>query len=159
MKALPLGAAAGLVLVALMFAAMATPLGHVVVGGSEAIRAKALQFGLLSHYWVFALALSIVHSLVEEVYWRWFVFGRLRRVVSLPWAHLLAGAAFAAHHVVVTAVFFSLPVGLLLGGAVGLGGVSWSLLYQRQGTLAGAWLCHAIVDMGIMAIGYKLLLP
>jgi hypothetical protein len=47
----------------------------------------------------------------------------------------------------------------LLGGAVGLGGIIWSLLYQRQGTLSGAWLCHAIVDMGIMAIGYKLLLP
>ena len=46
---------------------------------------------------------------------------------------------------------------VLLGASVGFGGVAWSLLYQHQRTLSGAWLCHAIVDMGIMAIGFRLL--
>lgn len=32
-----------------------------------------------------------------------------------------------------------------------------SLLYQRQGTLAGAWACHLAADLGIMGIGYRLL--
>ena len=46
---------------------------------------------------------------------------------------------------------------LVFAALVGVGGVIWSLLYARQRTLLGAWISHLLVDVGIMALGYKLI--
>ncbi len=157
LKALPLGLLAGVLMAALLVGLMATPLGAVATESAGRIRLKALQLGILEWYWPFALFLSLVNSMVEEFYWRWFVYGRMRRLTGVWPAHLLAGAAFAAHHVVVATQFFPVGWGILFGSAVGLGGVAMSILYERQGTLSGAWACHLVADLGIMAIGYRLL--
>jgi membrane protease YdiL (CAAX protease family) len=157
LRAVPLGALVGLLVVGLMAGLMATPAGAVVLQSAGTIRAKAHQLGILNHYVAFAIFLSLVNSAVEEFYWRWFVYGQIRRLLPGWWAHALAGAAFAAHHVVVVTQFFPLGVALIFGIAVGLGGVIMSVLYERQRTLGGAWVCHLIVDLGIMGIGYGLL--
>lgn len=157
LRAIPAGAFWGLLFAGLMAGLLMTPMGAVVAESAGRIRLKAQQMGILDWYWPFAIFLSLGNSLVEEVYWRWFVYGRLRGMVGVWPAHLLAGAAFAAHHVVVAMQFFPPAWGLFFGLSVGVGGVAMSLLYQRQGTLAGAWACHLAADLGIMAIGYRLL--
>jgi len=156
-RAVPVGVLLGLVIVGAMFAALQTPLGSVVEAAAEPLKSKAQELGFLNYFWPFALFLSLVNSLLEEYYWRWFVFGRLRRVVRTTLAHVLAGAAFASHHVIMLSQFFPLQWALVLGGFVGLGGVIWSLLYDRQETLAGTWVCHLAVDLGIMCVGHHLL--
>jgi hypothetical protein len=98
-----------------------------------------------------------VNSLIEEYYWRWFLFGHLRQVVPVFLAYLLAGVAFAAHHVVITTQFFPMSWGLLIGAFVGVAGVIWSVMYARQQTIMGVWVSHIIADLGIMFIGYNLL--
>jgi uncharacterized protein len=156
-RALPLGALVGALVVAAFAVALRTGLGSVVDGTAGAIGTKARQLGILDHYWAFALFLSLANSLVEEYYWRWFLFGRLRLVLPRWPSHLVAAAAFAAHHAVVTTQFLPLGWGLAAAAAVALGGLIMSTLYERQGTVAGAWACHLLADLGIMGIGYRLL--
>ena len=156
-RAIALGLLTGGAIVALMFALMATPLGDMALNSAGRIRAKAEDLGLLAYYWPFAIFLSVIHSLIEEYYWRWFVFGRLAEAMPVTLAHLLAGVAFAAHHVVVATQFFPLGWGVLLGSLVGVGGVVWSIHYRTQRTLAGAWISHLVVDLGIMTIGHRLI--
>jgi len=157
LKALPLGLLTGAVVVGAIFAAMASPLGEVAAAGAGDIRRKAAELGILDHYWPFAIFLSVLHSLIEEYYWRWFVFGRLRQVTRAWAAHLLAAAAFAAHHVVIATQFFPPGWGFLFGALVGVGGLVWSLLLARQKTLTGIWLSHMLADLGIMVAGHKLI--
>lgn len=156
-RAIPLGIFLGISIVLLMLGLMQTPLGEIVATSSENIRNKARELGILEYYWPFALFLSVIHSLIEEYYWRWFVFGHLREVLTTSSAHVLAGLSFAAHHVVVATQFFPIGWGVLLGGLAGAGGILWSLMYEKQQTLMGAWICHLIVDLGILAIGHKIL--
>jgi len=156
-QAIPLGVFLGIAIVVLMFGLMRTPLGEVVRNGSDSIGRKTQELGVLKHYWLFALFLSVIHSLIEEYYWRWFVFGRLKNVVNTPWAHAIAGVSFAAHHIVIATQFFPVLWGLLFGGLAGAGGVIWSVMYDKQKTLVGAWFCHLIVDLGIMVIGHSIL--
>ncbi len=156
-RAVPAGLLLGVGIVALMLVVLRTPVGDVAFASAGRIRAKALQLGVLDHYVPFAIVLSVVHSLIEEYYWRWFVYGRLRSALAAAPAHLLAGASFAAHHVVLTTQYLPFAWGLVLGSLVGVGGIAWSLLYQRQRTLAGAWASHMLVDLGIMAIGFRIL--
>jgi membrane protease YdiL (CAAX protease family) len=156
-KAIPLGILSGLAIVVLLLGVMQTPLGEEIARNSENIRRKAQELGFLRYYWPFGLFLSLVNSLIEEYYWRWFTFGHLREVVNTLGAHVLAGVAFASHHVVVASQFFPGFWGLALGGCVGVAGVLWSVMYQKQKTLVGAWLSHLIADLGVMGIGYGLL--
>lgn len=155
--ALGWGSLMGAAVLLLMGALMLSPLGDMVREGAARIRVRVEGMGVLDHFLWFALFLSVVHSLIEEVYWRGFVFGNLRRWLPLGWAHVVAGLAFCAHHVVVLSQFFSLGMACFLGFSVGVGGVLWSVLYVRHGTLLGAWLSHMIVDFGIMALGAHLM--
>lgn len=156
LKSLPLGILVGLGIVGVMVLLMLTPVWESVQAGGPAIREKVAGLGILEHYILFALFVSFIHSFIEEYYWRWFVYGQLRELVK-PWvAHLLAALSFSAHHIVVTTQFFSPVLGVVFGLLVGGGGLFWSLLYERQKTLAGAWVSHMLADIGLLSIGYYL---
>ncbi|MBA1146146.1 CPBP family intramembrane metalloprotease [Ectothiorhodospiraceae bacterium WFHF3C12] len=157
LRALPMGLLSGLLIVAALLALLATPLNALLDTAAPAVREKVATFGIGEHYWAFAVGFSVIHAGIEEYYWRWFLFGSLRRRLPAGAAHALAAVAFAAHHVVVGATFFGLALGLLLGACVAAGGVIWSLMLARQDTLAGAWLSHILVDLGLAYVGYRLL--
>jgi len=127
---------------------------------SELILEKVAAFGIDApwKYALLALFYSLVHSLLEEYYWRWFVFGQLRRVMPSGPAIAIAALAFAAHHVIVLAIYFgpSSPATWLLSSAVVVGGLFWAWLYERTGSLLGPWLSHLLIDAGIFWIGYDL---
>ncbi len=110
-------------------------------------------------YVFLAAFLTVAHSLMEEGYWRWFVFGRLRDFLPWGWAVLLSSLAFMGHHVIVLHVylpgrFLSAVVPFSL--AIAVGGAVWAWLYERTGTLYSSWLSHALVDAAIFVIGWDL---
>ena len=156
-KTLIPGGLLGLGIVGVMFLGMQTPLGDIICANDANIRTRVDGLGMLDYFIPFTIFVSVLHSFLEEFYWRWFVFGNLRCVVSLPLAHTIAGIGFAAHHIVVLSQFFPLWLAAALGSCVGIGGIFWSLLYQRQNTMLGIWFSHMIVDIGMMTIGYKLI--
>ncbi len=122
------------------------------------LEAQVKQFGVYNHYILYALFLSIINSGLEEYYWRWFVFGRLKAKVNPPAAVVLSSVAFAAHHFVALQSFFGSFVlaGLFSIGIAG-GGAIWACHYHRTGRLWGVWVSHCIVDMGALSVGYHLL--
>ncbi len=135
------------------------PFGWLDEAGPQ-VQQKVRGFGVGSIWAYAALTLfySAVHSGLEEYYWRWFVFDRLRHVTRLPWAILLSSLGFMAHHVIVLGFFFGWqsPLTYLLSGAVAVGGAFWAWLYDRTGSLAGPWLSHALVDVGIFVVGFDI---
>jgi membrane protease YdiL (CAAX protease family) len=126
------------------------------------LRSKLEQLGMDSPagYVLLAAFLTVIHSLLEEYYWRWFVFGWLRRQVPLPTAIMVSSLGFMAHHVIILAVFLPgyflsavVPFSLCVAG----GGAFWAWLYDRTGSLYAPWVSHLLVDAAIMAVGYELL--
>jgi uncharacterized protein len=157
LESLPLALLSGAAISAALFALMRTPLAAMVEEAVPAIRAKAQQLGFLAHYWSFAIFLSLIHSLLEEYYWRWFVYGRLRELLPPAVALALAALAFGAHHVVVLSQYFTLGWAFGLGLMVALGGALWCLMYRYQQNIVGAWISHMVVDLAVMWLGYRLL--
>jgi membrane protease YdiL (CAAX protease family) len=156
-RALALGLLSGTALAAVMLSSMKTPLLHVAESGSMNIGAKTAELGIMQYYSSYALLISLVNSLVEEYYWRWFLYGRLRSLVGVHWAHILAGVAFASHHTLVTTHYFGVGWGLAFGVCVGVGGIIWSMMYEIHKTILGAWVSHLIVDLALFSIGHMLL--
>jgi membrane protease YdiL (CAAX protease family) len=123
------------------------------------LRAKLADFGAATpvRFILLGSFMTLLHSLLEEYYWRWFVFGELKRVISVTPAIIISGFAFMAHHVVVLASFvpnLAFMVALSLGVAVG--GMVWAWLYHRTGSIWSAWLSHLLIDGAIMIVGYDI---
>ena len=139
---------------------VASPAGLFGSTAGEAIRQKieGLGMGSLPRYVVLATFYVLLHSLFEEYYWRWFVFGRLRNLTSLPASIGVSSLGFMAHHVCIVSTFFGWlsPMSLLLSAAVAGGGVIWAWLYHRTNSLFAPWISHAFVDAAIFFVGYDL---
>ena len=107
-----------------------------------------------------AVFISLGNSTLEEYFWRWFAFGRLRRYWRPALAAVVTCTLFGLHHFVVLSKYFPdnwILAALPLSFGTVLGGLIWCYLYQRRGTLYAAWLSHFLIDVAVMAIGYDLL--
>ncbi len=155
----------GLFTVAVMFAVYfglmrGTSLAEVA---AQAILVKLREFNLASPlaFLLFAVFVSVLHSLFEEYYFRWFIFNLLKHHLNLTAAVVLSALAFMAHHIITLAVYF--PGGwnfiilvVLFSIAVAVGGAVWALIYDSAQSLYAPWLSHLIVDAGIMVVGWDL---
>lgn len=157
LQSIPMGIMIGLPIAVVIGLLMLSPIGSVVKEASPLVKQKCIDLGIINHFILFGLVISIFHSLLEEYYWRWFVYGKLREVVTIRTAHFLGALAFTLHHIVVMMQFFELPWALFFSTCVGIGGCFWSVLFQKQRTLVGAWVSHAIVDIALMSVGYYLI--
>ncbi len=112
-------------------------------------------------YLAMSAGLSLVHSFLEEYYWRWFVFQRAARWLPYPAAVAVASAAFASHHLIVVARyvpperFWSLAVPAT--AAIAVAGALWCWLFRRSGNLLAPWASHLVVDAVLMGIGARLI--
>ena len=127
---------------------------------AEAVRAKVVFFGLGSpaRFAAAGVFYAVVHSGLEEYYWRFFVFGELRLVLSKAPAILVSSLGFMAHHVIILATFlgWGSPFTYCAAAAVAMGGAFWAWLYERTGSLLGPWLGHLLVDAAIFMVGFDL---
>jgi membrane protease YdiL (CAAX protease family) len=139
---------------------------EVMAVGRREILGQVRQFGLdtPAAYAAFACFVALLHSLAEEYYFRWFVFGLLRRHVGLATAVGLSSLSFMAHHVILLAVYFPgaeafVRVVVPFALAVAAGGAVWAWLYDRARSLYAPWVSHLLIDAGLMALGYVLVAP
>lgn len=127
------------------------------------IREKIAGMGLASPARFLALGVfySLFHSLLEEYYWRWFVFTGLKQHTRVIPAIAISSVAFSAHHLVVLWTYFSHApaIALLLTASVAVGGAFWAWLYQRSGSIVPSWMSHLVVDAAIFSLGYHLAAP
>lgn len=120
---------------------------------------EKIQCNSPTGYILMAAFVSIPHALLEEYYWRWFVFGGLRRYLPLYLAITLSSWGFMGHHVIVLAFYFpgkfwigTMPFSL----CVAAGGAVWAWLFHRTGNLYAPWLSHLLIDVAIMVVGFDL---
>src|SRR5437588_4505735 len=110
-------------------------------------------------YALLSIFIAGAHSLMEEYYWRWFVFGQLKCVVTIMAAAALSSLAFMAHHVIILWVYFSgdfFAAALPFAVCVATGGCVWAWLYERTGRLYASWLGHLLAGVGMLVVGYDM---
>lgn len=129
----------------------------------EPMREKIAGLGVATPWRFIAIGVfySAIHSLLEEYYWRWFVFARMQTYMPLAAAIALSSIAFSAHHLVVLWVYFAHApwMAVLLTAAIAAGGAFWAWLYHRSKSIFPVWWSHLLVDAGIFAAGYHLARP
>ncbi len=106
---------------------------------------------------IFASAMSLGNSLMEEYVWRWFVFSRFKVLVGVWSAILLSALFFTVHHVIILWNVGS--IWLVLAGSIALfaGGIIWGYLYNKYNSIWPGWICHVAADTAIMWVTWQML--
>jgi hypothetical protein len=153
------GLASGLAIAGLIFGGYQALAGSPQIAtAATAVQARLALIGFSNRTGFILLGLFYagLHSWLEEFYWRWFVFGRLRELTTTLAAIVVSSLGFMAHHVIVLLTYFPVPLAIALSAAVALAGGFWAWLYQRTGSLYGPWLSHMLADAAIFAVGYQM---
>lgn len=156
--------------------------GGFLVGAGLGIAIGAViwgAFALFAHAWIeptmlreltaengldtplrYALAclwLATVNATLEEYAFRWFITGQCEKLMPRWPAIVLSALLFTLHHVVVLRAFFGWDVTLLASFGTFVGGATWSWMYLKYRSIWPAVLSHAIVDVAIFALGWRLI--
>jgi len=113
----------------------------------------AWKFALAILFWVF------INSVLEEYVFRWFITSKIEQLVGGVWIPIfLSAGIFTIHHTIALAYFID-PLGNLLASlGVFIGGAIFSWLYMTYRSIWIAWIAHAIADVAIFIIGWKMVI-
>jgi len=99
-----------------------------------------------------------VNAPLEEYTYRWFIFTRCRALMPTLPAVFLSAAIFVSHHTLLLLGFgIAAPIVVLASAGIFIGGVAWSWCYHRYGSIWPGFVSHAVVDVAVLAIGWRLL--
>lgn len=151
-----LGVVAGMVLV--FFAILPKEITSMLTA-TAGEKVNAMGIDTLAKYLLLMAFYVVFHSLLEEYYWRWFVYDILQKQVPSWLAKVISSLGFMAHHIVLLTSFFGWgsPFAWLFSGSVAVGGMFWCWQFDRPWGFRSAWLSHAMVDAGIFGLGIYIL--
>ena len=98
-----------------------------------------------------------MNSLIEEYFWRWWVYERLRAFAAPLAAVALSGVLFTVHHVFALNAYLPWELTVLASLGVLTGGVTWSWIYAWYGNIWAAYVSHVWADVVIFWIGWEVL--
>lgn len=104
-----------------------------------------------------SLYISFANSLLEEFFFRGFLFANLKALTGRGFAHGFSALAFSAYHVAMMAGWFSPVLFVLVLAGLAAGGVIFNLLNERRGNICTSWLVHMFANFAINTIGFILL--
>lgn len=99
------------------------------------------------HFWLFALAFSLVNSLMEELIWRGGLFTQFSEQLGTPWAIVLTSLGFGLQHY---SLGFSWGSCLLFA----LAGYFYAGLMIRSKSIVPAILVHFVINMLMVFSGF-----
>ena len=106
--------------------------------------------------WV-SLYISFVNSLLEEFFFRGFIFTNLKKSSNRLLAYGISSLLFSLYHTAMMLGWFSLPLFLLVLVGLFAGGVIFNYLNERYDSLVVSWGVHMFANFSINTIGFLLL--
>lgn len=104
-----------------------------------------------------SLYISFINSLLEEFFFRGFLFLQLKGLWNRKWAYMFSALAFSLYHCAMMIGWFSWWMfGLILLGLFAAG-LLFDLLDDKQETIYTSWLPHMFANFAINTIGFILM--
>lgn len=124
---------------------------------SQVTEALNENVGVNKENFVFvAIYISFANSLLEEFFFRGFIFMNLRRLASRKSAYLVSSLAFAMYHVAMMSGWFSIWLFFLLLAALIVAGIIFDWLNEKQQNIYTSWFVHMFANFAINTVGFIL---
>lgn len=132
--------------------------GFVVIFQSSVLDIPQLQ--RLLEKWNFSgakvillvLVLALINPILEELYWREFMFGRLSLKLGNVIAVLITAIFYSLYHLIVVMDIFSFPFNVLSVISVFLAGLMWGIFRVKLNSIVASIISHSLADIGIMLV-------
>ena len=104
-----------------------------------------------------SLYISFVNSLLEEFFFRGFLFRNLKEQTKPAMAYGISAVLFAAYHIAMMIGWFGFGLNALVLLGLTAGGLIFNRLNEKLGCIYGSWLTHMFANFAINTIGFILL--
>lgn len=104
-----------------------------------------------------SLYISFVNSLLEELFFRGFLFLNLKNTTPRGFAYGFSAGAFALYHVAMMIGWFGFWLWLLVMTGLLVGGLIFNRLNEKLDSIYPSWLVHMFANFAINTIGFLLL--
>ena len=150
-NALLLGIVSGLVFFIFIFGGMV--LLHDYLLDIEALRALLLAWGFIGPGEIFlVLVLLLLNPVLEEVYWRGYMFEKLRAKGSAFSAVTVSATFYTLYHVLTVMQLFVVAYALVAVIPVLIAGLFWGYIRERTGSITATIIGHGLADLGIVCV-------
>lgn len=107
-----------------------------------------------SNFLYVSIYISLVNSMMEEFFFRGFVF---KNILNKKVAYVFSSLIFALYHVAMMIGWFDIWVFLLVMSGLFIGGILFNLLNEKFKTVYVSWVVHMFANFAINIIGFILL--
>jgi len=102
------------------------------------------------------LYIIFINSLLEEFFWRGFIFEKLDKLINTKKAYFFSAVAFSFHHVMFYYDWFNITFFLLVTLGLIIYAAIMNFIFAKYRDLFSCWLVHIIVDIVQIFIAFKL---
>ena len=100
-----------------------------------------------------ALYISLINSLLEEFFFRGFMFLNLRKISGRKFAYLVSAFVFCVYHVAIMGGWFN-PI-IFIVAMIGLfvGALMFNYLNEKDENIYNSWMVHMMANLSINTVG------
>ena len=104
----------------------------------------------------YGLYITFINSLIEEFFFRGFIFLNIKKLKYKKLAYIISSLAFAIYHIANFQNWFSIGMFLFVSIGLFIGGCIFNYLDDKQETFLNSWFVHIAADLAIILIGFKI---
>ncbi|WP_052131552.1 CPBP family intramembrane glutamic endopeptidase [Planococcus sp. CAU13] len=150
-QGLVLGIVSGVVFFIFIFGSMIWL--HEFLLDVEALHALLVAWGFIGPAEIgLVLVLLLLNPVLEEVYWRGYMFEKIRRTGSAAKAITVTAAFYTLYHVLTVMQLFEVAYTLVAVIPVLIAGLFWGYVRERTGSITATIIGHALGDLGIVCV-------
>lgn len=105
----------------------------------------------------YGMYLSFINSLLEELFFRGFIFLGLKNTNKTKLAYFFSSIMFSVYHIANFKNWFNPLVFALCLIGLFIGGLIFAALDDRKNTFFNSWFVHICADLAIVGIGYYMI--
>lgn len=99
-----------------------------------------------------AIYISLINSLLEEMFFRGFAFITLKNFISFKFAYIFSALTFSLYHVFIMASWFNPLLFILLLLSLIIAGIIFNY-FDRKSIIYNSWLIHMSANLAINTVG------
>lgn len=106
-----------------------------------------------NNFFYVAIYISFLNSLLEEFFFRGFIFLSLNKIGPRVLAYLVSALGFALYHIGIMVDWFNIMIFLLALIALFFGGLIFNYLNEENKNIYNSWLVHMFANFALNTIG------
>lgn len=106
-----------------------------------------------NNFLLIAIYISLANSLLEEFFFRGFLFLNLRRIGDKKFAYIISSFIFSLYHVAIMGSWFSPIIFILAMVGLFVGALIFNYLNEKGGNIYNSWIVHMMANLSINTVG------